>query len=122
MIHTTSHRRRDLASRRKKQLERRIMNALTTVYDPATPNVDLFNLGMVYGVQIDEADRVIIELAFSSPEHPGNLELPSQVAGAVCELEGVSECTVRVVRDPAWTMDRVSDDARIHLSVVGEAN
>lgn len=101
-----------------KVLERRIQSALTTIYDPATPHIDLFNMGMVYRVVVDHG-KVQIDLAFSSPGHPGNLLLPKQVADAIRELEGVSECTVKVVNDPPWTLDRVSDHARVNMSVVG---
>lgn len=101
-----------------KALERRVQSALTTIHDPATPHIDLFNMGMVYRVAVD-AGRVQIDLAFSSPGHPGNLLLPKQVADAIRELDGVRECKVKVVTDPPWTLDRVSDHARINMSVVG---
>ncbi|MFP5504611.1 MAG: metal-sulfur cluster assembly factor [Gammaproteobacteria bacterium] len=102
-----------------KILERRVQNALTTIYDPATPHIDLFNMGMVYRVGIADGGRVEIDLAFSSPGHPGNLLLPKQVADAIRELEGVSDCKVKIVTDPPWTLDRVSDHARVNMSVVG---
>lgn len=107
-------------NRQAKVLERKVISALTTIYDPATPHVDLFNMGMIYGVEVAENGVVRVDLAFSSPGHPGNLSLPRQVAGTVREVEGVQDCSVRVVNDPPWTMDRVSDYARIQLSVVGE--
>ncbi len=102
-----------------KALERRVQSALTTIYDPATPHIDLFNMGMVYKVVIEDGSRVRIDLAFSSPGHPGNLLLPKQVADAIRELDGVSDCKVKIVTDPPWTLDRVSDHARVNMSVVG---
>lgn len=102
-----------------KALERRVQSALTTIYDPATPHIDLFNMGMVYRILVEDGGKVQIDLAFSSPGHPGNLLLPKQVADAIRELDGVSECKVKVVNDPPWTLDRVSDHARVNMSVVG---
>lgn len=102
-----------------KALERRVQSALTTIYDPATPHIDLFNMGMIYRIHVEDGGKVQIDLAFSSPGHPGNLLLLKQVADAIRELEGVSECRVKVVSDPPWTLDRVSDHARINMSVVG---
>ncbi len=102
-----------------KALERRVQSALTTIYDPATPHIDLFNMGMIYRIDITNGNSVQIDLAFSSPGHPGNLLLPKQVADAIRELEGVADCRVKVVADPPWTLDRVSDHARINMSVVG---
>jgi metal-sulfur cluster biosynthetic enzyme len=111
--------RRDPAARQRKVIERRVQNALTTLYDPATPRIDLFNMGMIYGVTVADDGQVVVALAFSSPGHPGNLELPKRVADTVRELEGVSDCRVKIVSDPPWDLGRVSDYARIHLSVVG---
>lgn len=99
---------------------RRVQSALTTVYDPATPNVDLFNMGMIYAIDIDDNGVVKIDLAFSSPGHPGNLTLPRQVRDTIKELDGSVDCKVTIVDDPPWSMDRVSEYERIHLSVVGD--
>lgn len=108
--------------RQRSTLERKVFSALTTIYDPATPHIDLFNMGMIYAVQTDDDGFVQIDLAFSSPGHPGNLELPRRVTDTVRELQGVSDCRVRIVNEPRWTLDRVSDYARIHLSVVGNGD
>ncbi len=102
-----------------KALERRVQSVLTTIYDPATPHIDLFNMGMVYRVAIEDGTKVRIDLAFSSPGHPGNLLLPKQVADAIRELDSVSECKVKIVNDPPWTLDRISDHARVNMTVVG---
>lgn len=114
------HRSRPAEIRQRKVLERRVWGALTSIPDPATPNVDLMNMGMIYQVEIGEPGEVRIDLAFSSPGHPGNLDLPKRVADTIRELNGVTDCRVRVVSDPPWTLDRVSDYARVNLSVVGE--
>jgi metal-sulfur cluster biosynthetic enzyme len=111
--------RRDPAARQRKALERRVQNAMTTIFDPATPKIDLFNMGMIYGIDVGDDGQVLVRLAFSSPGHPGNLELPKLVADTVRELEGVTDCRVKVVNDPPWSLDRVSEYARIHMTVVG---
>lgn len=113
MPRTANH---DSSKRQRQVLQRRIQSALTTIYDPATPNIDLFNMGMVYNINIQADAAVEIEMAYSSPGHPGYLGFPRQVESTISELEGVSRCTVKVVAEPAWTMDRVSDHARINMS------
>jgi len=116
--------RRDPAKRQRQALERRVQNAMTTIYDPATPNIDLYNMGMIYAVRVEMpggagADaRVVLDLAYSSPGHPGNIGLVQRVESTVHELEGVEDCKVNVVSDPPWSLDRVSDHARINMSVV----
>jgi metal-sulfur cluster biosynthetic enzyme len=114
-------RRRDPAARQRKAIERRAYNALTTVFDPAMPRIDLFNMGMIYDIAVADDGQVTVDLAFSSPGHPGNLDLPRQVADTLRELDGVSDCRVNIVSDPPWTLDRVSDYARIHMTVVGDS-
>ncbi len=105
--------------RRKQAIVRRVQSALTTVFDPATPRIDVFNMGMIYDIRVDDTQGVEIDLAFSSPGHPGNLTLPQQIRDTVRELDGIESCRVRIVEDPPWSLDRVSDHARIHMSVVG---
>lgn len=119
MIDKTRKQRGGSSARQLKAIERRVLNAMTTIFDPATPHIDLFNMGMIYAVRVNEEQFVDIDLAYSSPGHPGNLMLPKQVADTVRELEGVSGCKVHVVNDPPWTLDRVSDHARINMTVVG---
>ena len=115
---------RDDGKRQRQALERRVQNAMTTIYDPATPNIDLYNMGMIYAVRIEmpasaaAGARVELDLAYSSPGHPGNIGLVQRVESTVRELEGVEDCKVTVVSDPPWTLDRVSDHARINMSVV----
>lgn len=109
---------RDPGKRQKQSLERRIQGALTTIYDPATPNIDLFNMGMIYDIRIELPGSVEIDMVYSSPGHPGNIGLSMLVQSTVNELDGVDSCKVHVVTDPPWSLDRVSDHARINMSVV----
>ena len=109
---------RDPDKRQRQALERRIQNAMTTIYDPATPNIDLFNMGMIYDIRIELPGSVEIDLAYSSPEHPDNFGLTLRVKTTVEELDEVNDCKVIVVSDPPWTLDRVSEHARINMSVV----
>ena len=109
---------RDPDRRKRQALERRVQNALTTIYDPATPNIDLFNMGMIYAIRIESPGDVELDLAYSSPAHPGNIGLVQLIESTIRELEGVESCKVLVVSDPPWTLDRVSDHARINMSVV----
>lgn len=114
--------RKDKPSRQAQAIIRKVNNALTTVFDPATPAIDVYNMGMIYDIRVNDDVFVDIDLAYSSPGHAGNLLLPKQIADTVRELDGVSGCKVHIVNDPPWSMDRVSDHARINMSVVGEAN
>ena len=117
-----SRRNGDGSRRRQQVIVRKVQSALTTIMDPATPNIDLFNMGMIYDIRVADDNRVTVDLAFSSPGLPGNLELPKRVAETVREIQEVPECEVKLVNDPPWSLERVSDYARIHLSVVGASD
>lgn len=104
--------RRDPAAR----LRRRALEALATVHDPATPQVSVVDMGMVYTVQVDGA-TVRVDLALSAPDHPGSRGLPDALRAVVEELEGVERCEVRVVDDPPWTIERLTPAARVQLAV-----
>ncbi len=109
---------RDPGKRQRQALERKIQAAMTTIYDPATPNIDLYNMGMIYDVRIELPGKVEVDMAYSSPGHPGNIGLSTIVRATIQEIEGVDECKVTVVTDPPWSLDRVSEHARINMSVV----
>lgn len=115
---SNSSKKRNAGKRQRQAIERRIQNALTTIYDPATPNIDLFNMGMIYDIRIELPGTVELDLAYSSPMHPGNAGLVEEVEATISELDGVEICKVNVVTDPPWTLDRVSDHARVNMSVV----
>ncbi len=114
-----SRRDRSNANRHQQVIVRKVQSAMTTITDPATPGIDLFNMGMIYDIRVSGENRVTVDMAFSSPGLPGNLELPKQVADTVREIDGITDCTVNIVQEPPWSLDRVTDYARIHLSVVG---
>ncbi len=75
---------RDPDKRKRLALERRVHSALTTIYDPATPHIDLYNMGMIYAVRICLPGTVEIDLAYSSPGHPGNIGLVQKIETTVC--------------------------------------
>jgi FeS assembly SUF system protein len=93
-----------------------IVAALKTVYDPEIP-ADLYELGLIYKVVIDD-DRVVnIEMTLTSPNCPSAAELPGQVENAVTSVAGVREAKVNIVWDPPWDPSRMSDEARTVLNM-----
>jgi FeS assembly SUF system protein len=93
-----------------------IVGALKTVYDPEIP-ADLYELGLIYKVIIDD-DRVVnIDMTLTSPNCPSAAELPGQVENAVTSVAGVREAKVNIVWDPPWDPSRMSDEARTDLNM-----
>src|SRR6516165_9700468 len=87
-----------------------IVGALKTVYDPEIP-ADIYELGLIYRVGIDDDRMVNIEMTLTTPNCPSAEELPHQVENAVAGVPGVREAKVNIVWDPPWDPSRMSDEA-----------
>jgi len=93
-----------------------IVGALKTVYDPEIP-VDIYELGLVYRVDIGDDRGVAIDMTLTTPNCPSAQELPSMVENAVGSVAGVGEVKVNIVWDPPWDQSRMSDEARVSLNM-----
>jgi FeS assembly SUF system protein len=93
-----------------------IVSALKTVFDPEIP-VDIYELGLVYKVDIDDDRAVTIDMTLTTPNCPSAAELPGQVENAVAGVPGVREAKVNIVWDPPWDQSRMSDEARTVLDM-----
>ena len=98
------------------QLTDGIIAALKTVYDPEIP-ADIYELGLIYKVDIGDDRAVKIDMSLTSPNCPSAQELPIMVENAVSSVPGVKETTVDVVWDPPWDPSRMSDEARLVLNM-----
>lgn len=98
------------------QLTDGIVAALKTVYDPEIP-ADIYELGLIYKVDIADDRAVSIDMSLTSPNCPSAQELPIMVENAVSSVPGVKETKVAVVWDPPWDPSRMSDEARLVLNM-----
>jgi len=89
---------------------------LKTVFDPEIP-VDIFELGLIYAVEIADDGKVKVEMTLTTPSCPSAQELPAQVEEAVRMVPGVADVEVEVVWDPPWDQSRMSEDARLALNM-----
>ena len=93
-----------------------IVAALKTVYDPEIP-ADIYELGLIYRVDIDDARNVTIDMTLTAPGCPVAGEMPAWVESAVSAVPGVQSVVVNMVFDPPWDQSRMSDEARIALDM-----
>lgn len=93
-----------------------IVSALKTVYDPEIP-VDIYELGLIYKVDIADDRQVAVEMTLTTPNCPSAAELPGMVEGAVASVGGVSGVTVNLTFDPPWDQGRMSEEARLALNL-----
>jgi len=93
-----------------------IVAALKTVFDPEIP-ADIYELGLIYKVDLKEDRSVDIMMTLTTPNCPAAGELPTMVENAVATVAGVGIVNVNLVWDPPWTPDRMSDEARLVLNM-----
>jgi len=93
-----------------------LIAAIGTVYDPEIP-VNIYELGLIYAIDIHDDGRVKVEMTLTAPACPSAQELPLQVREAVMGVPGVTECEVETVWDPPWDPSRMSDEARLQLNM-----
>ena len=103
--------------RAEQGLKRRVIAALSTIYDPELP-VNIYDLGLIYGLDIDTAGRVDIRMTLTAPGCPVAQSFPSQIEQTVAAVDGVSDAHVEVVWDPPWEQSRMSEAARLQLGLV----
>ncbi|WP_407664606.1 SUF system Fe-S cluster assembly protein [Microvirga pudoricolor] len=93
-----------------------IIAALKTVYDPEIPS-DIYELGLIYRVDIDDNRNVAIDMTLTAPGCPVAGEMPGWVENAVASVQGVQNVQVNMVFDPPWDQSRMSDEARVALDM-----
>ena len=95
-------------------LGEKIVRILKTVYDPEIP-VDIYELGLIYDVFVNEADEVKVLMTLTTPNCPEAETIPDRVAEAVSKCDNVEDVRVEIVWEPTWTQDNMSEAARLEL-------
>lgn len=97
-------------------LKESVVAGLKTVFDPEIP-VNIYDLGLIYDIAINDEQHVHIQMTLTSPGCPVAQTFPGTVEQAVNLVEGVSDCTVELVWEPTWTQERMSEGARLELGM-----
>src|SRR5436305_861380 len=97
-------------------LKDQIVAALRTVYDPEMP-VNIYELGLIYGVSVDAEGRAEIRMTLTAPNCPVAGTLPGDVERAVRAVPGVTDVNLELTFDPPWTKDRMSEAAKLALGL-----
>ena len=93
-----------------------LVAALKTVFDPEIP-VDIYELGLIYRLEVDDDRNVEIDMTLTAPGCPVAGDMPGWVENAVSSVPGVGQVKVKLVFDPPWDMARMSDEARLALNM-----
>ncbi len=103
-----------MAELNKQELEEKIIQTLKTCYDPEIP-VDIFELGLIYEIAIDDKSNVKIKMTLTSPACPVAGSLPPEVEAKVKFIPEVNDATIELVWSPPWDKDMMSEVAKVEL-------
>ena len=98
------------------ELKEKIVSEIKKIYDPEIP-VNIYELGLIYKIEIIEAKKVNIDMTLTSPNCPVAESLPKMVKDNILKLEGVDDVDLNLVWDPPWTKDKMSEAAKLELNL-----
>ena len=97
-------------------LKKKVILEIKKIYDPEIP-VNIYELGLIYNIDIDEKNKVNIDMTLTSPNCPVAESLPNSVKDSVLKVEGVSDVGLNLVWDPPWDKDKMSEAAKLELNL-----
>tara|TARA_B100001121_G_scaffold220795_1_gene194045 strand:- start:602 stop:901 length:300 start_codon:yes stop_codon:yes gene_type:complete len=98
------------------ELKEKVINEIKKIYDPEIP-VNIYELGLIYKIDVSEEKKVTIEMTLTSPNCPVAESLPNSVKDNILKIEGVKEVDLKLVWDPPWTKEKMSEAAKLELNL-----
>jgi len=98
------------------ELKDKVIEEIKKIYDPEIP-VNIYELGLIYKVEIIENSKVIVNMTLTSPNCPVAESLPNQVKENIMKVEGVSDVDLKLVWEPPWDKDKMSEAAKLELNL-----
>ena len=98
------------------ELKNKIIAEVKKIYDPEIP-VNIYELGLIYKVDVDEKNKVNIDMTLTSPNCPVAESLPNEVKENIKKVEGVSDVNLNLVWEPPWDKDKMSEAAKLELNL-----
>ncbi len=99
-----------------KDLITKVISEIKKIYDPEIP-VNIYELGLIYKIEIDNEKRVLIEMTLTSPNCPVAESLPNSVKDNILKIDGIKDVDLKLVWDPPWTKDKMSEAAKLELNL-----
>jgi FeS assembly SUF system protein len=98
------------------ELKDKIISEIKKIFDPEIP-VNIYELGLIYKIEIKDSKKVLIEMTLTSPNCPVAESLPKSVKDNILKLEDVEDVDLQLVWDPPWTKDKMSEAAKLELNI-----
>ena len=98
-------------------LKNKVISEIKKIYDPEIP-VNIYELGLIYKIEIDNDNKkVVIEMTLTSPNCPVAESLPNSVKDNILKIEGIKDVDLKLVWDPPWSKEKMSEEAKLELNL-----
>ena len=97
-------------------IKKKVIEEVKKIYDPEIP-VNIYELGLIYKIEVDDKNKVNIDMTLTSPNCPVAESLPKEVKGNIMKVEGVSDVNLNLVWEPPWNKDKMSAAAKLELNL-----
>jgi len=97
-------------------IKNKVIETIKKIYDPEIP-VNIYDLGLIYKIEVDEKNKVNLDMTLTSPNCPVAESLPKEVKDNIMKIENVSEVNLNLVWEPPWDKDRMSEAAKLELNL-----
>tara|TARA_X000001036_G_scaffold379650_1_gene370606 strand:+ start:300 stop:602 length:303 start_codon:yes stop_codon:yes gene_type:complete len=97
-------------------LKEKIISEIKKIYDPEIP-VNIYELGLIYKIEVIDEKKVIIDMTLTTPNCPVAESLPKSVKDNILKIEGIKDVELKLVWDPPWTKDKMSEAAKLELNL-----
>tara|TARA_B100000700_G_C14551511_1_gene626756 strand:- start:218 stop:520 length:303 start_codon:yes stop_codon:yes gene_type:complete len=97
-------------------IKKKIIEEIKKIYDPEIP-VNIYELGLIYKIEVNEKNKVNVDMTLTSPNCPAAESLPNEVKQNIMKVEGVSEVNLNLVWEPPWDKDKMSEAAKLELNI-----
>ena len=98
------------------ELKNKIIAEIKKIYDPEIP-VNIYELGLIYKIEVDDKNKVHVDMTLTSPNCPVAESLPNEVKENIMKVEGVSDVNLNLVWEPPWSKDKMSEAAKLELNL-----
>ncbi len=99
-----------------KDLKEKIISEIKKIYDPEIP-INIYELGLIYKIEIIKTNKVLIEMTLTSPNCPVAESLPNSVKNNILKINEIEDVDLKLVWDPPWTKDKMSEAAKLELNL-----
>jgi len=98
------------------EIKNKVIEEIKKIYDPEIP-VNIYELGLIYKIEVDEKNKVNIDMTLTSPNCPVAESLPKEVKDNIMRVKGVSDVNLNLVWEPPWDKDKMSEAAKLELNI-----